>query len=73
MVLVVPRVAGEALMDELAGACIELEHAVYGRCASHCFARMDEEDEGLRAIATKNGVIMQPPICCFAKDLYLVL
>ena len=60
MVLVVPRVAGEALMDELAGACIELEHAVYGRCASHCFARMDEEDEGLRAIATKNGVIMQP-------------
>ena len=47
-------------MDELAGACIELEHAVYGRCASHCFARMDEEDEGLRAIATKNGVIMQP-------------
>ena len=50
-------------MDELAGACIELEHAIYGRCASHCFARMDEEeDEGHRAIATKNGVIMQPPI-----------
>ena len=69
----VPRVAGEALVDKLSRARVELEHAVYRRCASHCFARMDEEDEGLTAIATKNGVIMQPPICCFAKDLYLVL
>ena len=58
-------------MDELAGACIELEHAIYGRCASHCFARMDEEDEGLRAIATKNGMITQPPTARFDKDLYL--
>ena len=73
VVLVVPRVAGEALMDELAGACIELEHAIYGRCASHCFARMDEEDEGLsRPAAFYIGAKLRTIVlrCIFAHSFH---